>query len=93
VDWRLFAVRLGQGRYGDPEPVVVEQQEPVVLPVGLAVWEALEVQEELELAPFADLEAQGDLGECAEVLAKGVQRVGKVQSNCIGILEACLPPQ
>jgi hypothetical protein len=93
VDWRLFAVRLGQGHYGDPEPVVVEQQESVVLPVVLAVRETLEVQEEVELAPFADLEAQGDLGECAEVLAKGGPRVGKVQSNCIGILEACPPSQ
>jgi hypothetical protein len=84
---------LGQGRYGDPEPVVVEQQEPVALPVGFVVQEALEVLEEVELAPFADLEALGDLGECAEVLAKGGPRVGKVQSNCIGILEACPPPQ
>ncbi len=91
--WRLFAVRLGQGRYGDPEPVVVEQQEPVAPPVGLVVQEALEVLEEVELAPFADLEALGDLGECAEVLVTGGPRVGKVQSNCIGILEACPPPQ
>ncbi len=67
----MFAVRLGQGRSGDPELVVVEQQELVALPVGLVVQEALEVLEEVELAPFADLEALGDLGECAEVLAKG----------------------
>jgi hypothetical protein len=58
VDWRLFAVRLGQGHYGDPELVVVEQQELVVLlPVGLVVQEVLE---EVELAPFVDLEALGD---------------------------------
>ena len=93
MDWRLFAVRLDQGRYGDLELVVVEQQEPVALPVELVVQEALEVLEEVELAPFADLEALGDLGECAGVLAKGGPRVGKVQSNCIGILEACPPPQ
>ncbi len=58
MDWRLFAVRLGQGHYGDPELVVVEQQELVVLlPVGLVVQEVLE---EVELAPFVDLEALGD---------------------------------
>ena len=93
MDWRLFAVRLGQGRYGDPELVVVEQQELVALPVGLVVQEALEVLEEVELAPFVDLEALGDPGECAVALEKGEPRVGKVQSNCIGILEACPPPQ
>ncbi len=94
MDWRLLAVRLGQGRYVDPELVVVEQQELVVLlPVGFVVQEALEVLEEVELATFVDLEALGDPGECAEVLEKGGPRVGKVQSNCIGILEACPPPQ
>ncbi len=93
MDWRLFVVRLGQGRYVDPELVVVGQQELGVPLVGLGVQEALEVQEEVELAFFADLEAQGDLGECAEVLAKGGPRVGRVQSNCIGILEACPPPR
>ncbi len=41
--WRLFAVRLGQGHYGDPELVLVEQQELVALPVGLVVQEVLEV--------------------------------------------------
>ncbi len=67
----MFVVRLGQGRYGDPELVEVEQQEPVAPPVGLLVQEALVVLEEVELAPFADLEALGDLGKSAEVLAIG----------------------
>ena len=92
--WRLFAVRLGQGHYGDPELVLVEQQELVaLLPVGLVVQEALEVLEEVELAPFVGLEGLVDPGECAEALEEGEPRVGKVQSNCIGILEACPPPQ
>ncbi len=68
---RLVVVRLGQERYGDPELVEVERQEPVAPLVGLVVQEALAVLEEVELAPFADLEALGDLGKSAEVLAIG----------------------
>ena len=90
----MLAVRLGQGRLGDAELVVAVQQELVeLLPVGFVVQGALEVLEEVELAPFADLEALGDLEKSAEVLAIGGPRVGRVQSNYIGILEACLPPQ
>ncbi len=84
---------MDQGRFGDPELVEVEQQEPVAPPVGLVAQEVLVVLEEVELAPFADLEALGDLGKSAEVLAIGGPRVGKVQSNYIGILEACPPPR
>ncbi len=57
MNWSLVAVRLGQGCYRDPEPVVVEQREPVALPVGLVVQEVLEVLEEVELALFVDQEA------------------------------------
>ncbi len=90
----MLAVRLGQGHFGDPELVVAVQQELVEqLPVGFVVQGALEVLEEVELAPFVDLEALGDPGECAGALEKGELQVGKVQSNCIGILEACPPPQ
>ena len=90
----MLAVHLDQGRLGDPELVVAVQQELVeLLPVGFVVLGALEVLEEVELVPFVDLEALGVPGECAEVLEKGGPRVGKVQSNCIGILEACPPPQ
>ncbi len=71
---------MGQERYGDPELVEVERQEPVAPPVGLVVQEALVVLEEVELVPFADLEALGDLGKSAEVLAIGGPRVGRVQS-------------
>ncbi len=94
MDWCLLAVRLGQGRLGDPELVVAEPQELVeLLLVGFVEQGALEVLEEVELAPFVNLEVLGDPGECAEALEKGEPRVGKVQSNCIGILEACPPPQ
>ncbi len=90
----MLAIRLGQGRLGDAELVVAVQQELVeLLPVGFVVQGALEVLEEVELAPFVDMEALGDPGECAVALEKGEPRVGKVQSNCIGILEACPPPQ
>ena len=62
-------------------------------PVGLVEQEALEVLEEVALALFADLEALVDLGKSAEDLVISGPRVGRVQSNCIGILEACPPPQ
>ena len=70
---RLFVVHLGQECYGDPELVEVERQEPVAPLVGLVVLEAPVVLEEVELAPFADLEALGDLGECAGVLEEDEQ--------------------
>jgi hypothetical protein len=68
VGWRLSAVRLGQGHYGDPEQVVVEQPELVallpvgfvaLLPVGFVAQEALEVLEEVALAPFVEQVAVG----------------------------------
>jgi len=84
---------LGQGLDGDPELEEVEQQEPVALPVGLVEQEALVVLEGVELALSADLEALVDLGKSAEALVISGPLVGRVQSNCIGILEACPPPQ
>ena len=89
----LFVIRLDQGLDGDPELEEVEQQEPVAPPVGLVEQEALVVLEEVELALSADLEALVGLGKNAEALVISGPRVGKVQSNCIGILEACPPPQ
>ncbi len=90
---RLFVVRLGQGLDGDPVLEEVEQQEPVAPPVGLVEQEALVVLEEVELALSADLEALVDLGKSAEAVVISGSRVGRVQSSCIGILEACPPPQ
>ena len=88
----MLAVRLGQGRLGDAELVVAVQQELVeLLPVGFVVQGVLEVLEEVELALSADLEAHGDLGKSAEALVISGSRVDRVQSNCIGILEACPP--
>ncbi len=84
---------MGQGLAGDPELEEVEQQEPVAPLVGLVEQEVLVVLEEVELALFADLEALVDLEKSAEALVISGPRVGKVQSNCIGILEACPPPQ
>ncbi len=60
--------------------------------VGLVEQEALVVLEEVELF-FADLEALGDLGKNTEALEISGPRVGRAQSNCIGTLEACPPPQ
>ena len=51
------------------------------------------VLEGVELALSADLEAHGDLGKSAEALVISGPRVDRVQSNCIGIPEACPPPQ
>ncbi len=90
---RLFVVRLGQGLDGDSVLEEVEQQELVAPPVELVEQEALVVLEEVELALSADLGARVDLGKSAEALVISGQRVGRVQSNCIGILEACPPPQ
>ena len=90
---RLFVVHLGPGLDGDPELEEVEQQEPVAPPVGLVEQEALVVLEEVELALSVDLEAFVGLGKNAEALVISGPRVGRAQSNCIGILEACPPPQ
>jgi hypothetical protein len=85
---------MDQGHLGDPELAVAEPQKLVeLLLFGLVEQGALEVLEEVELAPSVGLEVLGDPGECAEALEKGELRVGKVQSNRIGILEACPPPQ
>ena len=84
---------MGQGLEVDFVLEEVEQQELVAPPVGLVEQEALEVLEEVTLALFADLEALLDLGKNAGVLVISGPRVGRVQSNCIGILEACPPPQ
>ncbi len=90
---RLFVVRLGQGLDGDLVLEEVEQQETVVPPAGLVEQEVLVVLEEVELALSADLEALVHLGKSAEALVISGPRVGRVQSNYIGILEACPPPQ
>ena len=71
----------------------MEQREQVAPLVVLVEEEALVVLEEVELALSADLEAHGDLGKSAEALVISGPRVDRVQSNCIGILEACPPPQ
>ena len=71
----------------------MEQREQVAPLVVLVEQQALVVLEEVELAPSADLEALVDLGKSTEALAISGPRVGRVQSNCIGILEACPPPQ
>ena len=92
----MVVVRLGQGLVGDPVLEEVEQQEQVAAPVGLVEQEALVVFEEVELALSADLEALGDLGDLgknAEALEISGPRVGRAQSSCIGILEACPPHQ
>ena len=89
---RLFVDRLGQGLVGDPVLEEVEQQEQVAVPVGFVEQEVLVVLEEVELVFSADLEALGDLGKSAGALVISGPRVGRVQSNCFGILEACPPP-
>ncbi len=94
MDLCLPVNRLVQVWLVDPELAVVVQQVPLELqPAGLVGQEALEVLEEVELAPGVDPEELGDPGVCAGALEKDEQRVGKVLSNCIGILEACPPPQ
>jgi len=89
----LVVVHLGQGLVGDPVLEEVEQQEQVAALVGLVEQEALVVLEEVEPALSADLEALVDLGKNAEALEISGPRVVRAQSNCIGILEACPPPQ
>ena len=84
---------MGQGLHGDPPQEEVEQQEAVALLVVLVEQEALAVLEGVELALFADLEALVDLGKNAEALVISGPRVDRVQSNYIGILEACPPLQ
>ncbi len=52
------------------------------------VGEQEELEEELQ-APYSDPKEVEDLGKSAEGLEKDAQRVGKVQSSCIGIPEVC----
>ncbi len=54
---------------------------------------ALEEQEVVDLAICLDPRKVGDPGESAGDLEGDEQRADKVLSNCIGILEACPPPQ
>ena len=54
--------------------------------------EGLQELEEVELALFVVQVEAMNLLNSAAVLEKGVPRVGKAQSNCTGILEACPPP-
>ncbi len=84
---------MGQGVVGDPVLEEVEQQEQVAAPAGFVEQEALVVLEEVKLALSVDLEAFVDLGKNAEALVISGPLVGRAQSNCIGILEACPPPQ
>jgi len=69
------------------EQVAVEAQVPVEELLVCAV-EQVELEEESQ-ASYFDPEEVEDLGGSAEVLEKYAQRVGKAQSSCIGILEAC----
>ncbi len=73
------------------EQVVVDSQVLVEEQLVCAV-EQEELEEE-SLSSYFDPEEVEDLVGCAEVLEKDGQRVGKAQSSCIGILEACPFPQ
>jgi hypothetical protein len=53
----------------------------------------LEDLEGVELALFVDQVEAINLLNSAVVLEEGGPRVGRAQSNCTGILEACPPPQ
>ena len=87
-------IHLGQVLAVDPEPgeVVLEElvEQPVVVLVEQGVLEDLEG---VELAPFVDQVEAINLLNSAVVLEEGGPRVGRAQSNCTGILEACPPPQ
>ena len=87
-------IHLGQVLAVDPEPgeVVLEElvEQPVVVLVEQGVLEDLEG---VELALFVDQVEAINLLNSAVVLEEGGPRVGRAQSNCIGILEACPPPQ
>jgi hypothetical protein len=67
--------------------LVVEVQALVEQQVFVVV-EQEELEEELQSSYF-DPEEVEDLGKNVEVLETNAQRVDKVQSSCIGILEAC----
>ena len=71
--------------------LVVEVQALVEQQVFVVV-EQEELEEELQSSYF-DPEEVEDLGKNVEVLETNAQRVDKVQSSCIGILEACPPHQ
>ena len=82
----VLAVDLELGEVVQVEPV--EQQV-----VEFVEQEGLQEPEEVELALFVvQVEAMNLLNSTA-VLEEGGPRVGRAQSNCIGILEACPPPQ
>jgi hypothetical protein len=87
-------IHLGQVLAVDPESgeVVLEElvEQPVVVLVEQGVLEDLEG---VELAPFVDQVEAINLLNSAVVLEEGGPRVGRAQSNCTGILEACPPPQ
>ena len=87
-------IHLGQVLAVDPEPgeVVLEElvEQPVVVLVEQGVLEDLEG---VELAPFVDQVEAINLLNSAVVLEEGGPRVGRAQSNYIGILEACPPHQ
>ncbi len=69
------------------EQAAVDVQVLVAEQLGDAV-EQQELEEEALALYFGPKEVE-DLEVCAEVLEKNGQRVGKVQSSCIGILEGC----
>ena len=87
-------IHLGQVLAVDPEPgeVVLEElvEQPVVVLVEQGVLEDLEG---VELALFVDQVEAINLLNSAVVLEEGGPRVGRAQSNCTGIMEACPPPQ
>jgi hypothetical protein len=87
-------IHLGQVLAVDPESgeVVLEElvEQPVVVLVEQGVLEDLEG---VELALFVDQVEAINLLNSAVVLEEGGPRVGRAQSNCTGILEACPPPQ
>ncbi len=87
-------IHLGQVLAVDPEPgeVVLEElvEQPVVVLVEQGVLEDLEG---VELALFVDQVEAINLLNSAVVLEEGGPRVGRAQSSCIGILEACPPHQ
>ncbi len=55
----------------------------------MAVVAVLQVEEEVGLAICFDPQEAEDLGESAGDLEGDEQQADRVQSNCIGILEAC----
>jgi hypothetical protein len=71
--------------------VAVEAQVLLEEPLVLA-GEQVELEEDWQVT-YVDPEEVEDLGGSAEFLQKDAQQVGKAQSSCIGILEACPCPQ